>query len=169
MNNNLSLKLRLRHETWMSLKKSYLSLKKKKGCQLSTRKSANKTTKYLNVFLMMRAHGVNWCFMPFKRVQLITSDSIPHLHRNELSVFHNAVQPHSYNERICQVKLNLNSLVLSTSYDAELSVRMWKAKITNLTDMSINLKKKKIMADTQLLTKGAERTSKYYISIITKN
>ena len=98
--------------------------KNKKGCQLSTRKSANKTTKYLNVFLMMRAHGVNWCFMPFKRVQLITSDSIPHLHRNELSVFHNAVQPHSYNERICQVKLNLNSLVLSTSYDAELSVWM---------------------------------------------
>ena len=39
----------------------------------------------MNVFLTMRAHGVSWCFMPFKSIQLITNDSIPHLHRNELS------------------------------------------------------------------------------------
>ena len=39
----------------------------------------------MNVFLTMRAHGVSWCFMPFKSIQLISSNSIPHLHRNELS------------------------------------------------------------------------------------
>ena len=99
----------------MDVSEEKLLKKKKKRCQLSTRKSENKTTKYLNVFfskkknlnvfLMMRAHGVNWCFMPFKRVQRITSDSIPHLHRNELSVFQNTVQPHYYTERICQVTL----------------------------------------------------------------
>ena len=67
----------MRNKPWKSLEKK---LKK-----LSTTKSANKTTEYRNVSLRMRAHRINWRIMPFKRVQLITSDSIPHLHRNELS------------------------------------------------------------------------------------
>ena len=36
-------------------------------------------------------------------------------------------------------KVNHNSFVLSTSYDAKLSVSMWKDKIINLTTMSVNL------------------------------
>ena len=67
---------------------------------------------YLNVFLMMREHGVNKYFMPYKHAQLITSDSIPPLHRNELSVFHNAVQPHYYTENMPSKKKTL--IVLSS-------------------------------------------------------
>ena len=91
----------MRNKHWMSLKKS--------SRKLSTRKSANKTTEYLNVFLMMREHRINRCFMPYKRAQLISSDNIPPLHRNELSVFHKAVQPHYYIENMPS-KVNLNSL-----------------------------------------------------------
>ena len=47
-------------------------------------------------------------------------------------------------------KVNLNSFVLSTSYDAKLSVSMWKGKIINLTTWVSIYKKKKIMEDTQL-------------------
>ena len=70
----------MRNRPWKSLMKS-----KKKKKKLSTSKIANKTTAYMKVFLIMRAHGVSWFFMPFKSIQLITNDSIPHLHRNELS------------------------------------------------------------------------------------
>ena len=51
------------------------------------------------------------------------TDSIPPLHRNELLVFHNAIQPHYYTENMPS-KINLNSLVLSKSYDAQLSAGM---------------------------------------------
>ena len=142
--------------------------KKKKRCQLSTRKSANKTTEYQNVFLMMRAH---WSKLVLHALQMCTANyqwqhpTPAQKWTFSLSQCSPASLLHWKN---MPSKVNLNILVLSTSYDAELSVWMWKAKITNLTDMSVNLENK-FMADTQLLTKGAERTSKYYILIITKN
>ena len=88
---------------------------------------------------MMREHGVNWCFMPYKRAQLISSDNIPPLHRNELSVFHNAVQPHYYTENMPSKK----TLIVLSSPEVMMHscLLVCKGKITNHTDMSVNLKK----------------------------
>jgi hypothetical protein len=62
----------------------YLKKMFQPGKTVNYRNNANKfflkKKEYLNVFLLMWAHRVNWCFMPLKSVQLITTDSFPYLH-----------------------------------------------------------------------------------------
>ena len=121
----LSLKLWLRHEK-QAFDVSHEMLKK--NCQL-----AKVQIKQLNtcMFSLLSRH-TEWtgALCPSKVYSLlpVTAFHSPHLHKNEFSQKQSNVV---IIQRICQV--NLNSFVLSTSYDAKLSVSMWKGKIINLT------------------------------------
>ena len=133
----------MRNRPWKSLMKS---VKKKK--KLSTSKIANKTTAYMKVFLIMRAHGVSCALCPSKVYSLLLATAF---HTYTEMNFHKCSPTLFFTERICLV--NHNNLVLSTSSDAKFFVLIWKGEIINLTEISINLRKKKFHGKYTIINK----------------